>query len=109
MLDFCYPSSAVNATVVQAVEAAGYQSATTTGQETLHSASDCYLWSRVRVSGGENLTEFGAGLGQEEPSEPVPPSIEVPTLPITPPLRPPKGSQAVSVPQEGSIAEALTS
>ena len=108
VLDFCYPSSAVNPTVVQAVEAAGYQSATSTAQGTLHSASDRYLWPRARVSGGETLTEFAVGLGQEEPSEPRPPSTEVPTLPTAPPPRPPQGSQVASVTQRGPIAKAPT-
>src|SRR5207244_4702932 len=43
VLDFCYPSGAVNPTVVHAVQAAGYQSATTThAGSTAHAAADRY-------------------------------------------------------------------
>ncbi len=88
VLDFCYPSGAVNPTVVHAVQAAGYQSATTThGGSTVHSAADRFEWTRVRVSGGEPLTEFAARLGDTEPSQPTPATSSV--LTSTQPLRPP--------------------
>jgi peptidoglycan/xylan/chitin deacetylase (PgdA/CDA1 family) len=70
VLDFCYPAGQVNPTVLQAVQAAGYETATTTSAGTQHSASDRYLWARVRVGGGESLGQFAASLGPEEPSEP---------------------------------------
>jgi peptidoglycan/xylan/chitin deacetylase (PgdA/CDA1 family) len=70
VLDFCYPAGQVNPTVLQAVQAAGYETATTTAAGTQHSASDRYTWSRVRVGGGESLAQFAEKLGPEEPSEP---------------------------------------
>jgi peptidoglycan/xylan/chitin deacetylase (PgdA/CDA1 family) len=70
VLDFCYPAGQVNPTVLQAVQAAGYETATTTSAGTQHSASDRYLWSRVRVGGGESLAQFAASLGPEESTEP---------------------------------------
>ena len=88
VLDFCYPSGAVNPTVVHAVQTAGYQSATTTrGGNTAHSAADRFEWTRVRVSGGESLTDFSARLGNNEPSQPTPATS--PVLSTTQPLRPP--------------------
>jgi peptidoglycan/xylan/chitin deacetylase (PgdA/CDA1 family) len=89
VLDFCYPSGAVNPTVVHAVQAAGYQSATTThAGGTAHAAADRYEWTRVRVSGGEPLTEFAARLGNSEPSQPTP-AMASPVLATGQPLRPP--------------------
>lgn len=89
VLDFCYPSGAVNPTVVHAVQAAGYQSATTThAGSTAHSAADRYEWTRVRVSGGEPLAEFAARLGSSEPSQPTP-GTAAPVLSTGQPLRPP--------------------
>jgi peptidoglycan/xylan/chitin deacetylase (PgdA/CDA1 family) len=69
VLDFCYPAGVVNPTVLQAAQVAGYETATTTAAGTLHSASDRFLWTRVRVGGGESLEQFVASLGPEEPSE----------------------------------------
>jgi peptidoglycan/xylan/chitin deacetylase (PgdA/CDA1 family) len=86
VLDFCYPSGAVDTTVVQA---AGYQSATTThAGSTVHSAADRYEWTRVRVSGGEPLPDFAARLGDSEPSQPTPVAT-APVLSAGQPLRPP--------------------
>jgi peptidoglycan/xylan/chitin deacetylase (PgdA/CDA1 family) len=88
VLDFCYPSGAVNSTVVHAVQAAGYQSATTTrGGSTVHSAADRFEWTRVRVTGGESMTEFAARLGTSEPSQPTPATSSV--LSVVQPLRAP--------------------
>jgi peptidoglycan/xylan/chitin deacetylase (PgdA/CDA1 family) len=69
ILDFCYPAGVVNPTVLQATQVAGYETATTTAAGTQHSASDRFLWGRVRVGGGESLEQFAASLGPEEPSE----------------------------------------
>jgi peptidoglycan/xylan/chitin deacetylase (PgdA/CDA1 family) len=69
VLDFCYPAGVVNPTVLQAAQVAGYETATTTAAGTLHSASDRFLLSRVRVGGGESLEQFASSLGPEEPSE----------------------------------------
>ena len=66
VLDFCYPSGRFNGEVIQAVEAAGYQSATTTQNGASHSLGDRFAWSRVRVSGSESLEDFAKGLEQHE-------------------------------------------
>jgi peptidoglycan/xylan/chitin deacetylase (PgdA/CDA1 family) len=66
VVDFCYPSGKLNAAVVQDVEAAGFQSATTTVPGTLHGMGDRFSWTRVRVQGGEPLAAFTQSLGPEE-------------------------------------------
>jgi len=68
VVDFCYPSGAVNPRVADAVAAAGYQSSTTTAPGNLHSLADRFLWGRVRVGGGERLDRFAADLAAVEPS-----------------------------------------
>ena len=110
VLDFCYPSGAVDPEVAQAVAAAGYQSATTTAEGTLHSAADRFLWSRVRVSGGESLSDFVARLGSEEPAERGPAGNQPAVLTATPPLRPPlnHGVSGETAPPGEPMAEALT-
>jgi peptidoglycan/xylan/chitin deacetylase (PgdA/CDA1 family) len=87
VVDFCYPAGATNQAVQQAVQAAGYQTATTTAPGTLHAASDRYAWSRVRVSGGEPLSQFVSQLGPEEPTtvEARPRQVR-PFIPTLPPL-----------------------
>lgn len=85
VLDFCYPSGRYNAAVIQTVQRAGYQSATTTESGTAHNFSGRYAWSRVRVSGGESLEDFGRGLEQPETGVPplVPTIIRIPrTYPL---------------------------
>jgi peptidoglycan/xylan/chitin deacetylase (PgdA/CDA1 family) len=110
VLDFCYPAGAVNPAVTQAVVAAGYQSATTTvASSNVHSAADRFTWTRVRVTGGEPLSEFVARLGSSEPAERLPNPPDVPVLatqPLRPPLKQPRflGSAPPTVP----ISEALT-
>jgi peptidoglycan/xylan/chitin deacetylase (PgdA/CDA1 family) len=96
VLDFCYPSGQFNQAVIAAVQAAGFQSATTTQPGVSHSAGDRFTWPRVRVSGGESLAQLVADLGQPEPTEmvqqPQPaaaPRAGLPRLPVTFPLRPP--------------------
>ena len=108
VLDFCYPSGALNPTVVHAVQAAGYQSATTTrAGSTVHSAADRFEWTRVRVSGGESLTDFAARLGNTEPSQPTPATS--PVLSTTQPLRPPLSQRRQArVPPLVPTWEALT-
>jgi peptidoglycan/xylan/chitin deacetylase (PgdA/CDA1 family) len=76
VLDFCYPAGKYNSVVTAAVQAAGYQTATTTEMGTLHSMTDRFTWSRVRVSGGEQLEKLIADLGTSEntiklPAEPA--------------------------------------
>jgi len=109
VLDFCYPSGRENDAVVRAVEAAGFQTATTTEPGVLHSASDRFLWTRVRVSGGEPLWRLAADMGPAEPGEPVIPSPPPPTplhgpprMPVTWPLRPPRTAPQAAPPLEGA-------
>jgi peptidoglycan/xylan/chitin deacetylase (PgdA/CDA1 family) len=62
VLSFCYPSGRFNYSVVVAVQAAGYQDATTTAFGYVHNLSSRYTWSRLRISGGETLSDFGIAL-----------------------------------------------
>lgn len=66
VVDFCYPSGRFNAAVVAAVQAAGYQSATTTVEGTAHSFDDRYQWTRVRMSPDVSITVFAADLANHE-------------------------------------------
>jgi peptidoglycan/xylan/chitin deacetylase (PgdA/CDA1 family) len=66
VLDFCYPSGRVNGQVIQAVQAAGFESATTTQEGAVHTLGDRFAWSRIRVSGGESFDDFVKGLQQHE-------------------------------------------
>lgn len=87
VVDFCYPAGRFNDTVVAAVQAAGYQTATTTEPGTVHSPGDRYTWTRVRVSGGEDLGQFIANLGPAEPTvaaAPEPGYVRSPGLPQGP-------------------------
>jgi peptidoglycan/xylan/chitin deacetylase (PgdA/CDA1 family) len=69
VLDFCYPSGRFDAAVEAAVEAAGYQSATTEQPGTSHSWAGRLAWTRVRVAGGEQLSAFRASLGPSDPAD----------------------------------------
>ena len=62
VVSFCYPSGKFNAAVASEVAAAGFHSATTTGFGYTHLLADRYVWTRVRVSGGERLDLFAADL-----------------------------------------------
>jgi peptidoglycan/xylan/chitin deacetylase (PgdA/CDA1 family) len=62
VLSFCYPSGQFNGGVMAAVQAAGYQDATTTAFGYVHYMFDRYTWSRVRISGGESLSDFATSL-----------------------------------------------
>ena len=62
VVSFCYPSGQFNAGVAAAVRTAGYQNATTTAFGYVHYLSDRYTWSRLRVSGGESLSNFATAL-----------------------------------------------
>ncbi|MDQ6919811.1 MAG: polysaccharide deacetylase family protein, partial [Candidatus Dormibacteraeota bacterium] len=66
VLDFCYPAGRYDAAVVQAVFAAGFESATTTQPGTVHSLDDRFTWTRVRVSGGETLADYADNLRAHE-------------------------------------------
>lgn len=94
--DFCYPSGRYDARVVAAVQAAGYDTATTTIPGVLHGQSDRWTWTRVRVSGGEGMPQFVADLGQPETTETPPPDPKakphlrrLPKLSLIYPLLPP--------------------
>jgi len=67
VLDFAYPSGKFNAQVVAAVRQAGYDTAVTTFDSVDHSYADRYLWTRVRVGGGESLGDFVHNLGTPMP------------------------------------------
>ena len=58
---FCYPAGRYDATVVAAVQAAGYLGATTTNYG-LAKPSDLYTLSRVRIDGSDGVRGFAAKL-----------------------------------------------
>jgi peptidoglycan/xylan/chitin deacetylase (PgdA/CDA1 family) len=58
---FCYPAGRYDDTVVAAVEAAGYASATTTDPG-LAIKSELYRLKRIRISGSTTLPQFAALL-----------------------------------------------
>jgi peptidoglycan/xylan/chitin deacetylase (PgdA/CDA1 family) len=68
VLDFAYPSGKFNAQVISAVKQAGYDTAVTEISSVDHSVADRYTWTRVRVGGGEGLTDFARSLGDPMPS-----------------------------------------
>ena len=80
VVDFCYPSGRVDDAVIQAVSAAGFQTATTTQPGVVHSAGDRFVWTRVRVSGGESLEQLVTDLGPPE----APQLMNQPTPAVTP-------------------------
>lgn len=89
VLDFAYPSGQFNAQVVSEVIRAGYDTAVTTMSSVDHSLTDRYLWTRVRVGGGESLAEFARGLGSPMPSSTTTVlDIETPQIPLPPLARP---------------------
>jgi peptidoglycan/xylan/chitin deacetylase (PgdA/CDA1 family) len=65
--DFAYPAGRHDPAVEAAVAAAGYESASTTEPGTMHTATDRFAWTRVRVSGGEPPEAFAAALGPTDP------------------------------------------
>ena len=86
VLDFAYPSGQFNAQSVVAVQRAGYDTAVTTLLSVDHSVSDRYLWTRVRVGGGESLAEFAKSLGTPMPSTTIT-ALDIETADIAlPPL-----------------------
>jgi peptidoglycan/xylan/chitin deacetylase (PgdA/CDA1 family) len=62
VVSFCYPSGKVNSMVASEVANAGYHDATTTRFGFWHTLSDRYIWTRLRVSGGEPIDQFAAAL-----------------------------------------------
>ncbi len=85
VLDFCYPSGRYNGEVIQAVQAAGFDSATTTESGATHTLNDRFAWSRVRVSGSESLDDFVKGLQQHETGQ-APTSFSTIRIPRAYPL-----------------------
>jgi peptidoglycan/xylan/chitin deacetylase (PgdA/CDA1 family) len=67
VLDFAYPSGQFNAQSLAAVKQAGYDTAVTELFSVEHSRADRYVWTRVRVGGGEQLLEFASSLGAPMP------------------------------------------
>src|SRR6202030_4718832 len=89
VLDFAYPSGQFNAQTVAAVQRAGYDTAVTTLFSVDHSVGDRYLWTRVRVGGGESLAEFAKSLGTPMPSTSITaPEIETADIALPPYARP---------------------
>lgn len=108
VLDFCYPSGKFNDAVVSVVRAAGFETATTTQPGVSHTAGDRYIWTRVRVSGGESLAQFASNLGQPEPAVTVTPDALPASRGIqlkrTFPLRPPQAMLVEVHPTEGPVS-----
>jgi peptidoglycan/xylan/chitin deacetylase (PgdA/CDA1 family) len=61
---FCYPSGKVNSMVAWQVADVGYDSATTTVFGFRHTLADRYIWTRLRVSGGETRDQFAAAISR---------------------------------------------
>jgi peptidoglycan/xylan/chitin deacetylase (PgdA/CDA1 family) len=78
VVDFAYPSGQYSASAVAALQATGYDTATTELPGTVHSRADRYLWTRERVYGGEGLGDFVNNLG------PVEPWVDVAAMTTTP-------------------------
>lgn len=64
VVDFAYPSGRASADVVSALSAAGYDTAVTEQVALTHSRYDRFMWTRVRVGGGESMADFISSLGQ---------------------------------------------
>ncbi|HAC45821.1 MAG TPA: hypothetical protein DCF65_07095 [Chloroflexi bacterium] len=62
VLSFCYPSGKYTSAVAAAVAAAGFHDATTTRYGYSYTLANRYVWSRLRVSGGEPLDQFAAAV-----------------------------------------------
>lgn len=92
VLDFAYPSGKFDAQTVAAVQRAGYDTAVTTMSSIEHSLADRYLWTRVRVGGGESLADFASSLGSPMPTTTISTldieTAEVPTPPLARPTSP---------------------
>lgn len=62
VVSFCYPSGKYTSTVASQVAAAGYHDATTTAFGYSHRFGDRYVWTRLRISGGEPLDQFAVAI-----------------------------------------------
>lgn len=105
VVDFCYPAGKFSDAVVRMVQGAGFESATTTEPGISHSAGDRFLWTRVRVNGGESLQQFVVDLSQTEPAVVVTPTGLPPAhgvqRRVTFPLLPPPAAHEEAPPIEG--------
>jgi peptidoglycan/xylan/chitin deacetylase (PgdA/CDA1 family) len=61
---FCYPSGKVNSMVAWQVADVGYDSATTTIFGFRHTLADRYIWTRLRISGGETRDQFAVAISR---------------------------------------------
>jgi peptidoglycan/xylan/chitin deacetylase (PgdA/CDA1 family) len=68
VVDFAYPSGKFSAASIAALKQAGYSTAVTEMFSVDHSFADRYTWTRVRVGGGESLSDFAGSLGTPMPS-----------------------------------------
>jgi len=71
VVDFAYPSGQFNAQVVAEVQRAGYDTAVTTMDSVEHTRADRYIWTRIRVGGGESMADFTKNLGTPMPCKTV--------------------------------------
>jgi peptidoglycan/xylan/chitin deacetylase (PgdA/CDA1 family) len=62
VLSFCYPSGRFNPSAVSVVQEAGYSDATTTGYGFVRTTGGRFLWGRLRINGGESLSDFAADV-----------------------------------------------
>jgi peptidoglycan/xylan/chitin deacetylase (PgdA/CDA1 family) len=94
VVDFAYPSGKFNAQAVAEVKQAGYETAVTTMASVDHSVADRFLWTRIRVGGGESLADFALSLGTPMTSATItvadiePAGIDPPPLASPAPLLP---------------------
>ena len=63
VVDFAYPSGRASPGVVSALSAAGYDTAVTEQLSLMHGRYDRFMWTRVRVGGGESMADFISSLG----------------------------------------------
>ena len=68
VVDFAYPAGKYNWQTIDALRQAGYSTAVIEDGSSLHNQDNRYLWGRVRVGGGESLSDFISGLGTSMPS-----------------------------------------
>ena len=71
VIDFAYPSGKFNPQVMAEVQRAGYDTAVTTMDSLEHSRADRYMWTRVRVGGGESMADFTRNLGTPMPCKTI--------------------------------------
>jgi peptidoglycan/xylan/chitin deacetylase (PgdA/CDA1 family) len=71
VIDFAYPSGKFNPQLMAEVQRVGYDSAVTTMYSVEHSLADRYMWTRVRVGGGESMDDFTRSLGTPMPCKTI--------------------------------------